>query len=210
MKWHEMSKSNILQWLLGGSKIAAHKMDTNINKRIGISLTQTEMRKTMKIISKLLSIAIAILMVGCSLNNRTAKNNNLSIVGSGNVVSQARAVSGFDRVEVGLTFDVTIRQGEDFSVVLYSDDNFIDYMQAEVQGTTLSFGFVPGFAYDLHGVTLRADVTMPELTSLELSGSSHANLDGLRSRGILDIELSGSSFLAGTDGRCLWEQFSRA
>lgn len=57
-------------------------------------------------------------------------------------------MSAFDQVEAGLTFSLTIRQGEVFSVVLFSDDNFMQYLQVEQTGRNISLGFLPGYAYD--------------------------------------------------------------
>ncbi|MGD2158612.1 MAG: head GIN domain-containing protein [Anaerolineales bacterium] len=152
----------------------------------------------MKTKSILLILAAAILMASCSMNDQNAKNNNLSVVGSGNMVSQTRSLSGFDSLEAGLHFDLTIHQGEDFKVVLFSDDNFIDYIQVEKLGTTLSFGLKDGYAYNISNVTLRAEVTMPDLAGLELNGSSQATLDGFKSTGDLQVELTGSSLLDGS------------
>ncbi len=150
--------------------------------------------KTLKI---LILIVLLILVAGCSQIDRGASINALTITGSGNIVSREVAISGFEQVETGLTFDLTIRQGEHFSVVLSSDDNFVDYLQVEQAGKNISLGFLPGYAYDIHGVTLRAEITMPELVRLSLSGSSHATLEGFTAARDLEFELSGSSFVDG-------------
>lgn len=152
----------------------------------------------MKTLIKLTLIVITVIVAGCSQVTRAPQNVNVEVTGSGDLVSREVALSGFDRIEAGLTFDLTIHQGEEFSVVLHSDDNFIDYIQVDQSGGTISFGFKPGYAYNSHGVTLRADVTMPELAGLELSGSSHATLDGFASSGDLQIELTGASTLDGS------------
>jgi len=152
----------------------------------------------MKTLTKILLVVLAILVAGCSQVTRVPQNNNVEVTGSGILISRELALSEFDRIEAGLTFDITIHQGDDFSVVLHSDDNFIDYIQVDQSGSTISFGFKSGYAYNYYGVTLRADVTMPELAGLELSGSSHANIDGFKSTGNLEIELSGSSTLDGS------------
>lgn len=152
----------------------------------------------MKTMSTRLLFVLVVLVAGCSQIDRAPQNNHLTITGSGNIVSREVEISRFDQVEAGITFDLTIRQGEDFSVVLFSDDNFIEYLQVEQSGGTISFDFIPGYAYDLHGVTLRAEVTMPELAGLRLSSSGHATLEDLKSTGNLDVELSGSSSLDGT------------
>lgn len=151
----------------------------------------------MRTIYKLLLAVLVIIATGCSQMRSTSEDNHVTLIGSGSLTSQEVAVSDFEQVEAGLTFDLTIHPGEDHSVTLTSDDNFIDYIQVEQTGGTISFGFKPGYAYDISGVTLRADVTMPELTGLRLSGSSHARLNGFISVEDFEAELSGSSFLEG-------------
>lgn len=151
----------------------------------------------MKTISKLILILLVVLVASCSQIDQGAQNNNLSITGTGNIVSREVTVSAFDQIEASLTFDLTIRKGEVFSVVLFSDDNFLDYLLVEQTGRNISLGFLPGYAYDVQGVTLRAEITMPELVRLSLSGSSHATLLDFKSARNLEVELSGSSSLDG-------------
>jgi hypothetical protein len=171
------------------------RSNTSMSKRNTID--QRKARRTMKTVTRILLAVLAIFMASCSTKPKPDVNNELVLTGSGNVVSQSRPLSNFDQVEIGLSFDVTIRQGEDYQVTLFSDDNFIDFVQAEVQEGALGFGYIPGYAYDIKGVTLYAEVTMPELRGLSLTGSSHVMLDSVQSSETLDVELSGSSMLDG-------------
>jgi hypothetical protein len=151
----------------------------------------------MKTISKLFLVIITILLIGCSQIKRDGQNDELTITGSGTLVSQEVAISDFDQVKAGLYFDLSIHQGEEPHVVLTSDDNFIDYIQVAQAGNGISFGFKPGQAYDISGVTLKADITTPRLSKLELSGSSHAHFDGYQSNQLFEANLTGSSSLTG-------------
>ena len=63
----------------------------------------------MKTINKLILIILVVLVASCSQIDRVLQNNNLSITGSGNIVSREVAISAFDQVEAGLTFSLTIR-----------------------------------------------------------------------------------------------------
>ena len=146
----------------------------------------------MKNISKLFLVIITILLIGCSQIKRDGQNDELTITGSGILVSQEVALSDFDQVEAGLYFDLSIHQGEEPHVVLISDDNFIDYIQVAQAGSGISFGFKPGQAYDISGVTLKADITTPRLSKLELSGSSYAHFDGYQSNQPFEVNLTGS------------------
>ena len=158
---------------------------------------QRKKENEMKNLSKFLLVVLAILMVGCAQIKRAPQVNNVTVTGSGNLTTREVTVSDFDQIEIGLTFDITLHQGEDYSVVLTSDDNFIEYIQVEQSDGTISFGFKPGYAYNYYGVTLRADVTTPELNELRLSGSSHALLNSITLTEDFEAELSGSSSLDG-------------
>jgi hypothetical protein len=142
-------------------------------------------------------VGIVVLAAGCGQDRRAAENNSLSLTGSGNIIAREVALTGFDRLEAGLTFDLLIRQGEAHRVRIFADDNFIDFIQVEQTGTTLTFGLKPGYAYDIAGMTMRAEVTMPVLTGLQLDSSSHAQLDGLVNQEQLEAKLTGASFLNG-------------
>lgn len=168
---------------------------TNNNGRY--SLRQIELRKMMKNNKLLMILLIALLAAGCSTAHQAGQNNNLSVTGSGNLVSRQFDLTGFDRVETGLAFGLTIRHGDRFNVTLTADDNFIDYILVEQVGATLYLGYKPGYAYDVRGVTMHLEVTMPELTGLTLGESSHTRLVEARSAEKFVAVLSGSSALEG-------------
>lgn len=151
----------------------------------------------MKTIKIFLFAALLVLLAACSQTRQIDRNDRVTLSGSGKIASREVETADFDQLEAGMTFDLTIRQGEDFKVVLSSDDNFIDYLQVDNNDGRASFGFKPGYAYDIKGVTLRAEVTVPVLAGLALSGSAHAGLEGLSQTRSLDVELSGSSSLDG-------------
>jgi hypothetical protein len=152
--------------------------------------------KMQRLITLILLIA-AVLLVACGRDDQVSQNNNVDITGSGNIVSREIAIADFDRVEASLYFNLAIHQGEAFGVTLFSDDNFIDFIQAEKQGDTLTFGLDPAYAYNFRQVTLRAEVTMPDLAGLDLSVSSHVTLDGFQTGGEFEAELTGNSSLSG-------------
>lgn len=148
-------------------------------------------------ICMVVAVGIVILAAGSSHDKGAAQNNRVSLTGSGNIVARELALTGFDRLEAGLTFDLLVRQGEAFQVLIFADDNFVDFIQVDQTGTTLTFGLKPGYAYDITGMTMRAEVTMPVLARLQLDSSSHAKLDGFVNQGQLGASLSGASILTG-------------
>ena len=134
----------------------------------------------------LLGLLMAILITGCG---------QVTITGSGNVVTQEEAISGFDKVEVSHAFKVNISQGETFSVVVHIDDNLLQYLEVVKQGSTLKIGLkTERISSD---TTREAEVTMPDLTGLDLRGASQVTLTGFKSTNALNLDLSAASHLRG-------------
>jgi len=119
-----------------------------------------------------------------------------SLTGSGNVVTREEAISDFDKVDISHSFDVDIKQGEAFSVLIRVDDNLVEQLQIEKSGSTLKIGLKPGVSI-VSNATLEAEITMPELTGLDISGASNATISGFKSTENLTVDLSGSSSLRG-------------
>lgn len=145
--------------------------------------------------SRLLTLAfgfiLVILTTSCTLVSEPA-----TITGSGNVVTREEAFTDFDKVDVSHTFKVDVSQGDTFRVVIRIDDNLVEHLQVTQQGNTLKIGLKPG-RYNIRRATMEAEVTMPELTGLELSGASHGTVTGFESTKALDVNLSGASSLRG-------------
>lgn len=145
----------------------------------------------------LITIAALIWLVGCTNRVPLSTEESISLSGSGRIAVKEFELSGFDQIETGLPFDVILSQAEEYKVEVYADDNFIDYVYLEVQGTTLTMGFKPGFSYDLKNISLRVEVTMPEIKALVLSGSSLVTLDNFTELEDLEVSLNGASSLGG-------------
>jgi hypothetical protein len=156
---------------------------------MGVNLSNTKKgRQEMK--GKLFALGLALLLApllaGCGL---------ISVTGSGNVVTQEEAITGFDKVDITQGFTVDISQGDTFSVVIQVDDNLVQYLRVVKEDSTLKIGLDRNRSYK--DATLKVEVTMPELTGLDLSLGSHANITGFKSPKALDADLSGGSHLRG-------------
>ena len=136
----------------------------------------------------LIAILVAIFLIGCA---------QVTITGSGKVVTQEEAITGFDKVDISQSFSVDITQVESFSVVIRVDDNLAEHLHVVKQGSTLKIGLDPSRSYTIVSATMEAEVTMPELLALDLSGSSEASVSGFESTKSLVVDLSGNSDLRG-------------
>jgi len=115
------------------------------------------------------------------------------VPGSGNLVTQEFNFSDFTRVGVGHAFEVEVVQADSYRVSITADDNLFEYIRVSKAGKTLKIGIKPTIG-PVSG-TLRAEITMPQLYGLELSGATHGTVKGFSSSEDFDLELSGASSL---------------
>jgi hypothetical protein len=116
------------------------------------------------------------------------------VPGSGNVSTQEFNFSDFTRVEAGSAFQVEIAQSDTFSVSITADDSLFNHIQVSKEGETLRIGLkraIPSFR------TLRAEITMPELYGLKLSGATRGTVQGFSSSHDFILDLSGASKVSG-------------
>jgi hypothetical protein len=120
------------------------------------------------------------------------------VPGSGDLTTQEFNFSDFTRVEVGSAFQVEIVQADYYRISITADDNLFKYIQVSKAGETLKIGLKllplrPLFT------TLRAEISMPQIYDLDLSGATRGTVSGFSSTENLDIELSGASSLDMSD-----------
>jgi hypothetical protein len=138
------------------------------------------------------ALTLTLGLAACSDDNGDGE----ALRGSGNVVSEQMVFADFTTVEAQNAFGVTMTQSDSFAVTVRADDNIMDLVDVSKVGDTLRLRLERGVS--LRGnVTLEADITMPKLDGLNLSGASSASVSGFRSSGSLDIETSGASRLDG-------------
>ena len=132
---------------------------------------------------------LATLMAGCGgLGSRT---------GSGNVITQEVAITDFDKLDVSDGFQVDVRQGDTYSVVIRIDENLVEDLQVVKEGSVLKIGLESGGVYNIQTATLEADITMAELTGLDLKDGSRVTMNGFRSEKGLSANLFSGSHLQG-------------
>ena len=142
--------------------------------------------KTMKkaIVAALMVVLLTSgLLVGCGG----------AVKGSGNLETQTFDFTGFTHVEVGHAFEIELVQSDSYGVTITADDNLFKYIQVSKEGATLKIGVEPITA--LWSATLKAEITMPQLRGLALSGATRGTVSGFSSTENLDIKVSGASSL---------------
>lgn len=120
---------------------------------------------------------------GCNVGNLG------SVQGSGNAKSEKRNVSGFKQIEAGGAVTLEIDAQKDFSVELEADDNLLPLIKTEVSGDTLKISTEDRISSK---TKIIVKISMPELTSLDISGASGAVVSNVKTDS-LKLEASGAS-----------------
>jgi hypothetical protein len=154
-------------------------------------------RKPMSIMTIALIAVVAVVIIGLLSTIFLLGGWNLfgEVVGSGDLVTNEEFFSNFTAVDTGSGFSVEITEAHSFSVSVTADDNVMDYVEITKSGDTLIIGVKWG--YNFRSVTLKAEITMPELHSLELSGGAKGELVEFDATNQFSVRLSGGSRLTG-------------
>ena len=103
---------------------------------------------------------------------------------------------GFTEITVPGSWQVEVAHGP-YAVQISVEDNVLDDVRVERRGDALRFGMRPG----LFGrVTLRAQVSMPELGAIRVSGSGRVTFTGFSSPA-LALGVSGSGAVLGSQSQ---------
>jgi len=138
----------------------------------------------MKKIIRMLCAAVLVFAAGCSFFP--------AIDGSGFPKTTSFDSTGFVNLAVEHPFKVRIVPDTVFSVSVTCDDNIVPYLVVELGTDTLKLSLMDGYTY--RHVILAAEVHMPALTGLAMSGASEAHIDaGFVSSEPLSVTLSGAS-----------------
>ena len=124
-------------------------------------------------------VAVLLVLTGCSV-----------VSGSGQVKSETRQVSGFTGIELSGVGEVTIEQGGSESLTVEADDNVLPVLTSEVTDSVLRLGTKPRTTVRTRN-PIRYRVTLPNLTSISLSGSGSVSAENLQVNA-LQVDLSGS------------------
>ena len=110
----------------------------------------------------------------------------------GQLVTEEMEYSDFTAVDVGSAFQVDITQSNSYSVTIKASETILDKIDVSKEGSTLVIRAEPNIPIT---AVYKAEITMPILTELVLSGASKATAEGFSSSNSLTINLSAASRL---------------
>lgn len=111
--------------------------------------------------------------------DRQAKRETGAPASAGPIVTQNFALTGFTGVEVAGPDDVTIRQGNSFSITARGRKETLDQLDIKLDGTKLMVGRKRGnFSFSIRDDDdLDIAITLPKLNALRLTGSGTIDAD---------------------------------
>jgi hypothetical protein len=110
----------------------------------------------------------------------------------GQVITQEKEYSDFTSVDVGSAFQVDITQSNSYSVVIKASETILDKIDVTKEGNTLMIRAEPNTPIT---AVYKAEITMPNLTELVLSGASKATVEGFSSSDSFLLKISVASRL---------------
>ncbi len=112
--------------------------------------------------------------------------------------AQVRNVGSFEAIQVSQAFDVFLTQAPEHTVVVSSSDlSFRDQIVTEVRNGTLYIGLKKSHIDWRGGKKLRAYISAPNLTKIDLSGACDLTIENVFTCKDLYLRLSGSSDFKG-------------
>jgi hypothetical protein len=173
---------NLFSWLmiLGGAAIVASSLLSR----------NRAMRQANQLIGGIIGGFMVALVFSYAFGYVSFIPGGFDLTGSGTPVTETMSITGFTSVSAAMGFRVEITEASTYSVRVTVDDNVVDKLRVTKIGNTLSIALDPGI-YTL--MSLKAEVTMPDIEGLELSGGSRGSISGFVGLASLDLELSGGS-----------------
>lgn len=121
-----------------------------------------------------------------------------SIKGNGNVVTQSRNGSDFDRVKTAGSFDLFVSQGSAFSVRVEAEENLQPYIETERKRNTLVIKLRRGVNLRPRAA-IKVYVTAPVFRELSIAGSGDIIAESaLSSEAPMVFEIAGSGNIRAT------------
>jgi len=130
-------------------------------------------------------LALMVLISGCILPVRFTR-----VLGSGEVITESRRVSGFNAVELSGVGTLIIEQGSKESLEIIAEDNLIKYLNADVFGKTLRLS-VDDYVSIEPTEEIIYHLTVNTLNRIVTSGMGNIEMDVLETP-TLNFEISGA------------------
>lgn len=97
--------------------------------------------------------------------------------GSGNIEKQERKLQEFHSVNVGGSFEVVIRHGNNYKVIIEGDDNILEDIETDISNGRLNIGYRDGV--NVNNTDVKIYVETSGLQSVNASSSATVKVEGV-------------------------------
>ncbi len=140
-------------------------------------------------------IAIVLLILGLHNCAKIDTPGGLVLWGDKALATASYDYKNFNEIIIQDKFDVTIKQGDAYSIKITTNQNLQDFLAVEKNYTLLSVKMKPNKFYK--DAVLKAEITLPQLRFLDVSGISKVTIEKFSSELKLKIDVSETSNLSG-------------
>lgn len=142
--------------------------------------------------------AILILILTISISFTSCKKSDVEITPSGNVITESRVITGFNRLDIYDAFNiyVTFSESEE-SIQVEADDNLQAHILVIKSGDRLVVMFEDDIKVN-GSATLNIHITLPELLQVQGEGAINYYFENQFIGNDLDVALTGASSLTGS------------
>lgn len=95
--------------------------------------------------------------------------NDEHIKGNGKIINQERSLSSFDKISLGGSIDMDITQGATESAVVETEENLMNYIITEVEGSTLKIHVKENYSVDSKKLVVH--ISCKQLKAVSCGGS---------------------------------------
>ncbi|MBC8479304.1 MAG: DUF2807 domain-containing protein, partial [FCB group bacterium] len=116
--------------------------------------------------------------------------------GNGTIIEMPFDYTGFTKVETGWACESTISYADTFSIRIWIDQNLASDLEVHKSMNTLEIELDERYNY--RNFTFEAEITLPHVQEVELSGASMSTVTGFDEDQDVDLDCSGASRILGS------------
>ncbi len=120
-----------------------------------------------------------------------------TVNGNNHVISEKRSVAGFSKVSLAGPFDVELTPGEEYAVSIETDENLMEYINVDKDGSRLKIKVREGVNIrSRNGIKIK--ISMPRTDAVDFAGSGTFHVNGtIRNDEKVNISMAGSASFEG-------------
>jgi hypothetical protein len=134
----------------------------------------------MKNLSFLFKVALTVVLTSFLINCTSAQQR------------EVRKVSGFTGIGLSIAADIYISQAAEYKVEIEADADYLEKIETVVEGDILKIKNKDHFSFEFHSKKVKVYISMPQISSISISGSGDILAETAIKSDDLKIKISGS------------------